>query len=55
MRFALFSDRTHRVAVVTIVVVHVMTTAIEVEVVRVVIAVRRRTPIVTVATSIIER
>lgn len=55
MRFASFSDRTHRAAVATIAAAHAMTTATEVEVVRAVIAARRRTPIVTAATSIIER
>ena len=43
--------------IVAAVVAHVVTVAIEVEVVRVVVAVleRRRTPIVTVASSVAER
>lgn len=51
----LFSDRTHRVAIIAIAAAHEMSTAIEVEVARDRTAIRYRAPIVAVATCIIER
>ena len=54
LRF-LFSNRTNGATVVAIAVAHAATTTIEVEVVGVVIAVRRRTPIAAIATCIKKR
>ena len=54
LRF-LFSNRTNGVTVVATAVAHVVTTTIEVEVVGVVIAVRRRTPIAAKVTCIMKR